>query len=241
MLPLAGRLVGDVCAGTCASAITAPLVTCVDRAMTLNAAGQQELWPAFIEELVDIPTKPVAFFTSAPFLWIWLAYGITYVVANVCSTVSHALGRSPALPVLLATTSVNTLVCIAKDAKFAQMYGGDAASARPLPPSTYAAWLARDALTMGFVFSMPTIVARALPALPKLLCMFTTPLLAQYFTTPLYLLGLALYNLPTAPMRARLEAVSTAYPATVVTRQFRAVAQYSVSGVANVALRSVWR
>ena len=94
---------------------------------------------------------------------------------------------------------------------------------------------------MAFVFTVPAVATGALTGFPRLACTFATPLVAQYLTTPLYLLGLALYNLPAAPMRARFQAVRAAYPATVVTRQLRAVAQYSISGVANVGLRSLWR
>ena len=155
------------------------------------------------------------------------------MVANVLSTLA-----GPAVMQLLVTTAVNTVVCIAKDAKFAQLYGKISDDdQRPLPRISYGCFLARDIATMGFVFTLPSLILRIFPRLPELICRFAMPLLCQYFTTPLYLLGLAFYNLPNSTRRAKLLEVRRAYRGTVTTRQIRAIAQYSLTSVANSRLR----
>jgi len=231
-MSLSRTLASDVVAGAIATAVSAPLVCTMDRAMTLNAAGRTPLVTALKDDLMQIARRPLDFMTSTPFLWIWFAYGITYVVANVLST----LGM-PVLPQLLVTTIINSVACVAKDARFAQLYGKNPGDKRALPRSSYACFLARDIATMAFVFTLPSLISKRIPGLPELACRFTTPLLCQYFTTPLYLLGLALYNLPSAPWHKQLRAVTKAYPATVATRQVRAICQYSLTSVTNTRLR----
>lgn len=202
--------------------------------MTLNAAGQKPLLRALKDDLSQIVRSPLAFVTSPPFLWIWFAYGITYIVANILSTLAL-----PVVPHLLATTAINSVACVSKDAKFAQLYGADPGDKRSLPRSSYVCFVARDIATMAFVFTLPSLIVKRLPGIPEVACRFGTPLLCQYFSTPMYLFGLALYNVPAAAWREKVDAVRKAYLATVVTRQFRAICQYSLTSVANVRLRSI--
>ena len=227
-------LAGDVAAGALATVLSAPLIVTADRAMTLNAAGEQPLWPALKEGFAEIPRRPLAFVKSEPFLWVWFAYGITYVFANAFISVGL-----PTILQLLAITAINSAVCIAKDARFAQLFGNEADrdTPRPLPRSSFIAFCARDLVTMAFVFTLPVLIQRRFTRLPELALRFATPLACQYVTAPFYLLGLAFYNLPGSPLRAQLTSVRTAYQATVLTRQARAVAQYSISNVANARLR----
>jgi len=202
--------------------------------MTLNAAGESSVPVALKESLSELANSPVAFVTSEPFRWIWFACGATYAAANALKSLAV-----PPLLLLLATTGVNTVACILKDARFAQLYGKERAAGgtRPLPRSSFACFFARDMVTMAFVFIAPSLVLNHLPSLPAPVCRFGTPLLCQYFTAPLYLLGLTFYNLPGSPLHAQIAAVRNAYAATVSTRQVRAICQYSLTSVANSRLR----
>ena len=74
----------------CACCRCAPLVACVDQAITLSASGQQKLWPTLVSKLQEIVKEPVKFFSSAAFLWLWFVYSLTYAVANSASTISRA-------------------------------------------------------------------------------------------------------------------------------------------------------
>ena len=68
-------LVADVASGGMAAVGCAPLVACVDQAITLSASGEAKLWPTLGEKIVGIFKEPVKFFTSAAFIWLWFVSG----------------------------------------------------------------------------------------------------------------------------------------------------------------------
>ena len=117
---LGGALVADVAAASVAAIGCAPIVSCVDQAITLSASGNGRLWPTLGSKVAEIFRRPVAFFTSAAFLWLWFVYAITYAAANTALTMSRALGISPTLPVLACSTVANMAASLAKDAAFAR-------------------------------------------------------------------------------------------------------------------------
>eukprot|EP00320_Phaeocystis_rex_P000774 CAMPEP_0119087932 /NCGR_PEP_ID=MMETSP1178-20130426/143670_1 /TAXON_ID=33656 /ORGANISM="unid sp, Strain CCMP2000" /LENGTH=291 /DNA_ID=CAMNT_0007071181 /DNA_START=22 /DNA_END=897 /DNA_ORIENTATION=+ len=233
-MSLARTFAGDVASGTLAAALTAPLVCTIDRASTVIAAGKQPTLEAVKEGWSQIVQQPLAFITSALFLYVWFACGITYAAANALSSSSMPVVRQ-----LMTVTAINSLACIVRDAELAKLYGIHR-DRRPLPRSSYVAWCARDIATMGFVFTLPPLVAKWLPGIPKPFLQFALPLVCQYITAPLYLLGHAFYNLQGGPLHLQLTAVRTAYAGTVLMRQVRAVTQYSLTNVANARLRMLF-
>lgn len=64
-----------------------------------------------------------------------------------------------------------------------------------------------------------------------------TPLFIQLFNTPLYLLGLDLYNTPKSTTAARSTFIARNYWKTVGARWLRILPSYSVCGVINTRLR----
>jgi hypothetical protein len=233
--PLVAALAADVAAGGLAAVGCAPLVACTDQAITLNANGGAKLWPTLIDKMKGVVRKPVAFFSSAAFVWLWFVYFMTYAVANATATLSRACGVSPTIPVLVCSTIANMGTCVAKDAAFARMLSRQGED-KPVPVQSYVAWFGRDIITMGFVFTLPTLLAARVP---DLVCRLAAPLVAQYFTTPLHLLGLAYYNLPAAsPLSAKLASVSRTLGPTVFARQFRILPAFSLGGVANTRIKA---
>ena len=67
--PLVAALAADVAAGGLAAVGCAPLVACTDQAITLNANGGAKLWPTLIDKMKGVVRKPVAFFSSAAFVY----------------------------------------------------------------------------------------------------------------------------------------------------------------------------
>ena len=228
--PLAGALAADICAGGLAAFGCAPLVSCVDQAITLSASGDAKLWPTIFEKIAGIARSPAKFFTSAVFWWLWSLFAVTYAVANVAATLARACGISPTVPVLIFSTAANMAVCIAKDAAFARMLSSG--EPKSVPAQSYLAWFGRDLLTMAFVFTLPMVLASRMPVL---LCRLLSPVVAQCFTTPLHLLGLGFYNTPEAPLSAMR---NTLLP-TIIARQFRIIPAFSLGGVANARLRAI--
>lgn len=235
---LGTTLCSDVVAAALAALIAAPLVAIIDQATNLNAAGRQKLWPAMGEKLVDMVRSPMDFLGSPAFQWLFFVYGITYASANAAGTISNALNVNPALPVLIASTLFNMWFSILKDAAFARLYGKQDSKdkAMVIPMASYVAWFFRDIITMAFVFTIPSLLAGTLP---DLWCRLSAPIIAQYFTTPLHLLALAMFNLPTASIGVKLASVRSAFVPTVLARQLRILPAFSVAGVANQKARKV--
>ena len=244
------RLVGDCVAAVAASVAVSPVVTAMDRAITRNAAGVQKLWPAVFEGLGQMLKQPVRNLRSTPTKWLMLVYGATYAGANAALTLSGHFNVAPALPVLAASTLGNMSTGIAKDRAFARMYGVVAAKGMPLP--SYGLFFSRDVLAMAFVFTLPPLItpmiARAVdhydigltPDQTGLLCRLTTPVISQLFSTPLHLLGLAVYNNTGGGVAAHLRTLRATYPETVALRMLRIIPAFSVGGVVNASLRARW-
>uniref|UniRef100_A0A7S2IXN7 Solute carrier family 40 protein n=1 Tax=Haptolina brevifila TaxID=156173 RepID=A0A7S2IXN7_9EUKA len=192
-------LMSDACAATCAGCVCSPLVAVIDEAITLSAAGKKDLWPAIGSKLVSIAKAPASFFFSAPFLWLWAVYAVTYASANTVESIAKALGHSPATPVLLCSTFANMGMCLLKDAAFAKMFGSsdkdtDEKKKRAgLSAKVLSIWFARDIVTQFFVFTLPLILQGKVP---DLVCRLSAPVAAQYLTTPFHLLGIKLFNMP---------------------------------------------
>jgi hypothetical protein len=242
LLALPMQLAADLVPSAIAAALCAPLVVCIDQAVTLSASRKQDLWPVLSDKIRGMINAPIAFFKSAAFLWVWMVYFLTYGSANMARTVAETYGVPEALPVLLTSTIANMSGSLAKDTGFARMYGtadkDDAGKGRRMPRATIVAWLARDALTMAFVFTLPGMLAGVLP---DLACRLGTPIVAQYFTTPLHLLGLQMYNVPGGHVSAQLSAVRAAFKATVAARQLRIFPAFFVGGVTNKGLVALFK
>lgn len=239
MLP---ALFADVVAGVLAGATCAPLVAVIDEAITLSAAGKKELWPAIGGKLKSIAKAPARFFTSASFLWLWAVYAVTYATANAVDSIARAVGGDPAMPVLLCSTAANMSMCLLKDAAFAKMFGADSSKLEGeekktagLSPQVLALWFGRDIITQFFVFTMPALLVGHLPDLAVRL---SAPVVAQYFTSPLHLLGIKLFSAPVGTtIASQWVGVWKILGSTIVARQLRIFPAFSVGGVVNKALR----
>jgi len=265
--PVFQLLGGDVTSGIVAAATVAPWVASVDRAITLNAASPDSvsIREAFLEDIRE--TFQAQFFLAKPTVqWLWLVYGVTYIAANAADTLCQVQHVSPVLPVLWASTTANTVACIAKDAAFAKLYGGSGSTStsasstadnnntpppkaisKPVPTLSYVVWLLRDILTAFSAFTLPPIL-RDQWEVPTLASRFAGPVVAQYFTTPLHLTGLILYNdndnnsdnnddQQLQKVQRIVGKVRDKLPDTIVARQLRIIPGFSVGGICNSFLR----
>mmetsp|Transcript_19008 Transcript_19008/g.48652 ORF Transcript_19008/g.48652 Transcript_19008/m.48652 type:complete len:254 (-) Transcript_19008:167-928(-) len=241
LVGLASTLATDVVAAACAGSICAPLVAVIDEAINLASAGKKELWPAIGGKLWSIAKSPGKFFVSPSFLWLWAVYAITYATANTVETLAKSCGAASDLPVLLCSTGANLGICLLKDSAFAKMFGradGDEGLKAGLSRKVVSLWAARDLITQFFVFTLPALLHGRMP---DLLCRLSAPVVAQYFTSPFHLLGIKLFNLPLgATIRNQWPAVRVILPQTIVARQMRIFPAFSVGGVVNKLLRSVF-
>merc|ERR1712137_1399318 len=152
-------------------------------------------------------------------------YFLTYGANNLADVVSerYDLGSSTQNAMkLFGATGAYPTSSILKDVAFAKMFSkaADAATAvkRAVPMTTYGTFLFRDALIIGAGFILPAMVAGAIKSNTEIdaqtadkIAQLATPCFMQIAITPIHLLGLNLYNTPTATASERFRAVASNY------------------------------
>mmetsp|Transcript_17126 Transcript_17126/g.32580 ORF Transcript_17126/g.32580 Transcript_17126/m.32580 type:complete len:260 (-) Transcript_17126:140-919(-) len=235
------RLLADTVAAYIAGAAVAPIISAVDRGLAENASGKQALLPSFVNSMKAMVARPVTFFTSPQFFWIWLVYGSTYAAANTCQTICDRRKQDVAIPKLMSTFVVNTTTCIAKDQAFAKMFGTKAAAAVPM--QSYAIWLTRDILSMGVFFTLPPIAGKKIAEVTGnersgyYVAQFFCPLVFQTFLTPVHLLGYDVYNHPNNTIAQRIQFLGKDYWKNVGMRCVRQAPPWSIGTIGNSELR----
>ena len=154
-------------------------------------------------------------------------------------TVCTIRDTDPSGPKWVATSTVNTSTCIMKDRAFAQLFGTAVAS--NVPMGAYAAWLSRDFVSMGVFFTAPPIVSYLLNCFCLIFptdsltgsfvkqvgewikdytgsaesgyyaAQIGLPLVLQFVTAPLHLLGYDIYNNPKNNLKQRIQFMGKDY------------------------------
>jgi hypothetical protein len=182
--PLAINLAVDITAAGLTTLAVAPLITAFDEAITRSAAGGN-LWAALGDRIKSIITKPVAFFNSPAFRWMFFVYAATYTTTNSLKSIQLAAAVSLGFFATFLVTVVNTSAGILKDSAYSRLFGCAEDGCVITPNSAYVVWFLRDLLAFTFILTLPPVLAN-IAGIPLGLARFTTPVLAQYFTTPLH-------------------------------------------------------
>jgi hypothetical protein len=187
----------------------------IDKAIIQSAAGAARLEVSLLDGLASFARSPLTFLRRPEVLMMWGVYSCTYAVANVISTIAEIKKVNPEMPKLLGTTVANMGAGIAKDRAYARMFG--TVAPRGLPALSYMFFFARDLTTIGASFNVPDPLSRHLQEMgvskttadvsSQLLC----PVAMQLVTTPMFLMGLDLYNRPTQTLRDRMELIAANY------------------------------
>lgn len=224
-----------------------PVVMAVDKAVTQAAAGMS-LGRALKMVISDMVKRPRA--VAIPFGMVMGVYTLTYGANNAADVLSerYDLGSSTQNAMkLFGATGAYTTSSIAKDVAFAKMFSKAAATAqevkRAVPLTTYGTFLFRDALIIGAGFILPAMVAGGIQSKTEMdkhkaekIAQLATPCGMQIMITPIHLLGLNLYNTPTATVAERFRAVRSTYPEATGVRMFRFLWAYGVGGLVNKEL-----
>ncbi|KAJ0134766.1 Uncharacterized protein HZ326_22177 [Fusarium oxysporum f. sp. albedinis] len=246
-------LVGDTVAAMVASAFVAPSVVLLDRALVEKSSFNQPIIEGLRRHSQNCLKKPVSFIFSRPFGIVWVLYAVTFGTANATETVasrlkSTTIGSLSFIPISL----FNVPLGIWKDLKLAQIYSAqptECAKVRQVVKrvsrASMTAFLIRDSATMFGSFTLPTLLASAVPdsvfASPhgKIMATQTTvPILSQIVSTPVHLLGLDYYNRNSgATVVERLSRIrADIMPATVV-RCVRVLPTFGFGCLLNRELR----
>lgn len=238
----------EILCGILSGAAVAPAVSIVDKAIFSNASGRQPLLACIYESAKTLVRQPGQFFRSPSFLWIWGVYGFTYIVAN-CTERYHInkgeIGTSTAQTnKFVATSAANISASLIKDRAFSQMYGVTAP--RPLPPAAALCYAVRDMMTVGASFTLVDPISRWMVDRyglnldrAKLSAQLACPLAAQVFNTPIFLLGMSLYNSPGGGWGIHQQAIRQHYFKTLGSRIARIAPAFSIGGVLNRTLRDL--
>merc|ERR1712217_500639 len=172
-------------------------------------------------------------------------YTLTYGASNLVDVVSerYDLGAGTQNTMkLCGATGAYTTSSIIKDVAFAKMFSKASTAAtemkRAVPLTTYGTFLFRDSLIIGAGFILPAMVAGAIKSNTELdaqtadkIAQLATPCAMQVVITPIHLLGLNLYNSPSATTAERFRSVASTYPEATGVRMLRFLWAYGVGGL----------
>ncbi|CAM9936102.1 unnamed protein product [Choristocarpus tenellus] len=210
--------------------------------MKLGSSVKAGLW--------ELLTRPHEFVGRPEFRIILGVYFATYTTANTVATACKHNQVNPLWPRFVSTSLVNVGASVTKDMAFMRMFGIIQSGAMPI--STLMLLGMRDSMTIaarqvfeGF-FNFPGPVSRHLqtavhmpPATADVAAQMSCPPLMQLASTPLYLLGLDLYNRSGATVAERTSFIRAEYWGTVAARVARIAPAYSIGGVVNKNLLKI--
>ncbi|KAI9257961.1 hypothetical protein BDA99DRAFT_440901 [Phascolomyces articulosus] len=235
----------DVAAAATSSAMVSPFIAVVDRSIIENANGKTPLGKGLVQGFRTIFTEPLKFAGSSQFRLVFGLYFSTYITANVMDTTSERMGitgTTAAWYKFIATSVVNMGLCIYKDRSFTRMFG--ATATRALPMFTYFCFAARDSMTIAASFNAPVYFSAWLqenyemdPHNSKITAQLVCPASIQFLSTPIHLLGLDLYNRPTATSTQRAGLIRKEYFKSALARIGRIGPAFGIGGVGNAYFR----
>lgn len=250
---LFSALAADVCAAGTASLCVAPFITIIDRSIIRSANGSMALKEGVTSGLKQLFTRPLSFFAGRDFRIVWGLYGCTYIAANTASSMSEFQDVSDQLPKFICSSMVNIGLCIRKDAIFTKMFGLAAVAQSSVPMISLGMFTVRDCLTLAASFNAPEYMSAALSEknaqaawgltstqianISQMVC----PVAVQFFSTPLHLTALDLFNRPQATNGERAAFVKTKYPSMVLARCSRIIPAFGIGGIGNKKLKNFYR
>ncbi|KAH8900200.1 hypothetical protein GQ53DRAFT_601304, partial [Thozetella sp. PMI_491] len=256
---LGWRLGADLMSAASAAVMVAPIISIIDRSIMENASGRRSLGESLRSSLKTLLLRPHHIVLGKPFALIFMLYGGTYLTANTLDTVTSTVQNKPATHVtsgtnkFAASSAANIGLCIYKDQVFVRLFGPPGATPRPVTLPSYMLFAARDCITIFASFNVPPLLGPVLSrrlgsefekyASGQSVAQFMAPAAVQLVSTPLHLLGLDLYNRPSAqgtgsPNWAdRWQAVKKNWGISTAARICRIVPAFGVGGVVNVNVR----
>jgi hypothetical protein len=240
------QLIGDVLIAIGVTALTAPFLTIIDKALVQQSFGSHSIATSCVHSTLTMLRNPMQFVRSPTFCIMWFTYGATYSAANCLKTLTD---NSTAL--FVGTTAVNSSASLVKDRAYAKMFG---ASVQAVPRVSYGLWIARDFTVIGSSFVLPATVAKHLESTIGMeqvdaikIAQLGTPLVAQLVAGPLHFMGLDHCNRNLSQLSlsqrwtSRWAAVQGSFVEVVAARMLRIIPGYGIAGVLNTELRSKWK
>ncbi|KAI1156754.1 hypothetical protein F4825DRAFT_446226 [Nemania diffusa] len=250
------RLGADAASAACAASMIAPLISIIDRSIMENASGRSTLASSLKTSLRTLLTRPSTMLFSRPVALIFMLYGGTYLTANTLDTASSTVRGKPATYVssgtdkFAASSAANVGLCIYKDQVYVKLFG-PSGPPRPVPLPTYALFALRDCLTIFASFNVPPLLGPVVSGhlsaemrrrvSGETIAQFAAPAAVQLFSTPIHLLGLDVYNRPSAAggvsWADRWALVKKNWLISCAARVCRIVPAFGLGGTVNMKVR----
>lgn len=211
------KLGGDLLCAATVTAVAAPFLTIIDKALVERAAGSKSVIGSAQESLTFMVRHPIHYLKSPTFLWMWATYAATYSAANSLQTLTEYRQvvrnqSTSCTAVFLGTTATNSTASMLKDRAYARLFGNQhpvlSSNHAVVPKLSYAVWVARDFTVIGSSFILPDRVAPLLQttlgctsSTAAQVAQVATPMVAQVVAGPLHVLGLDFYNRPGIALR----------------------------------------
>jgi hypothetical protein len=138
--------------------VVSPTNAILDRSVIEYANGKQTVKEGIRSGLSRLFTKPIDFFTSYKFRWMYFVYAMTYTTNNL--TDHSAIIPDVPFPIqnLIFTFCANTICGILKDKAYIQHFG--AVQPKVFPAATLGLLFLRDLITVASAFTLPSIFAK---------------------------------------------------------------------------------
>lgn len=187
---LCEKLLGDVVVAVGVTALAAPFLTVIDKALVqrsvVGSSQNYSIWSSSVQSVSSILRNPVTFLRSPTYLWMWGTYAATYSAANTLRTLTEhpaasegfsssssrksqnsaesstpPVSKTASTTLFVGTAVVNSSASLMKDRAYAKLYGSVSAAAS-VPNISYALWVMRDFTVIGAAFVLPSHVAAIL-------------------------------------------------------------------------------
>ena len=240
----AKSLLSDALAAAGTALAVAPAIAIIDQAIVQNAAGTKPLVASIKDSVVELVTRPHRFVRSPAFLLLFGVYGGTYLAVNTTTTAcdrKNATEEQRHAAKFVGVSSVNLTLNVTKDRMFAKMFGSGVPQSVPL--RSIAVFGARDCLTVFASFNVAPMVAESLATAgvvggsARTVAQLVCPVVMQWFSAPLHLIGLNWYNEKSATSSERTQFVRKEYFKTALARSCRIFPAFGIAPLINAPLR----
>ncbi|KAJ1621258.1 hypothetical protein T492DRAFT_1071578 [Pavlovales sp. CCMP2436] len=241
--PLSTRILIDVASGTLAAIAVTPFVALIDSAVAKSVAEKTPPTAELRRLAMEFARAPQRLLYRGDLYFTCLVYICTYLAANLCTTMGTG-----SLTRLVLVAGANMGTGVRKDAFIARTSRASGTIARAVPASTLWLFCARDINAIGASFVLPRLIAPHMATLiPNLVghsadfaCQLISPPLCELVNTPLHLLALDIFHRPSCSMPDRARVIARQYPRSVAVRLLRVMAAFSLGGIGNRTLRTLF-
>ena len=217
---------------------------------------------SFKKHIKNIIDRPRCFVISRPARLVFALYLGTFTAANAACTLSASSTSDPPTTRTAATLAalfVNVPIGIYKDTVFSQLFGcavmprAVSDSSAPIlprtPPSTFVAFLVRDAVTIYTSFALPGLISAYVPDAifsgsqsKAALAQVIVPALGQVLNTPIHIVGLEVYNKQSLAKGSEIVSVIRRdFITSAITRMCRIIPAFGLGTLTNNEIRDAFR